>query len=353
MPITVKDLKSQWEKVDLIEAFKNEDAGVYLLQDLDIVASSASGTPKARINDIVASEAKELDQVARYGTDTNHVVEPKPLPYDVEIPSVFQTATVSPADWQGIISPTTGKEKTVDECVVDKAFIMLEDYKYTREKSLSRAIFENRAIAKHTDGGDFNFTDVTGIARQTDDLIIGMSNMGTNDLVSQFSKFARKLRKQYGRARSQQLGFNVFCGTELYDALKTNTMFTTLAMSNGIAAGEKPTGIFKTAPVIRGYESFDWNEFRFILVDDSELYDGVASDAAVIVPRFGSRNVNPMRHVYGPSSRHQVLARQATAPRTVWQTVDDYGIITIHQEFSAIDFNLRPDFLMDLKLVKK
>ncbi|WP_321147214.1 hypothetical protein [Serratia nevei] len=347
---TVKEIKQVWEKVDLLEVFKDVDAGVYLLQDLGIFTSAASGTPKARITDIVASQAQELGQTARFGTDSNYLVEPKPLPYDMEIPHTYQSATVSSADWQGIVSPTTGQQKTVDECVADKSLYMLQDYKYTREKSLARAIFENRAIAKHTDGGDFNFTDVTGHARQTDKLIVGPSNAGTNDMVTQFSRFARKLRKVYGRARSQQLGFYVFCGAELYDALKTNTMFTALAMSNGVDAG-KPSGIFQTAPSIRGYESFQWNEFTYVLVDDEELYN-VGTDGAVIVPRFNS-SANPMRYVYGPASRHQELARAATLPRVTYQTVDEYGVITLHQEFSAIDIILRSDMLMDIKLEKQ
>lgn len=348
---TVKEIKQQWEKVDLIEAFKDIDPGSYLLQDLGIFSGSASSTPKARINDIVASQAQELDQTTRFGSDSNHVVEPKPLPYDMELPSVFQTTTVSAADWQGIVSPTTGDQKTIEECVADKALYMLQDYKYTREKDLSRAVFENRAIAKHTDGGDFSFTDITGISRQSDTLIVGPSNSASNDMVTQFSRFARKLRKQYGRARAQQIGFYVFCGVELYDALKNNTMFTALAMSNGVDAG-KPTGIFETAPKIKGYESFRWNEFQMILVDDESLYN-IAADEAVIVPRFGDRGSNPMRHVYGPASRHQGIARGITAPRYVFQTVDDYGVITLHSEFSGIDIIIRPDFLMNVKLEKK
>ncbi len=89
MAKTVKDLKRDYEGYDFVAPFKESRAGNYLLQELNLFATSPSKAPTARVADIVESEAKELTQNDRYGTDTNAVVVDKATMYEARDPGSF------------------------------------------------------------------------------------------------------------------------------------------------------------------------------------------------------------------------------------------------------------------------
>lgn len=134
MAKTVKDLKAAYDSYDFVTPFKEVRPGNYLLQELGLFATTPSKSPSARIADIVESEASELQQNDRYGTDENAVKIDKSTMYQAEIPVVVQAASVRPHDWQGRISAVDGKEMSIEECIAARAERFNIDYRERLEK---------------------------------------------------------------------------------------------------------------------------------------------------------------------------------------------------------------------------
>ncbi|EGT3594266.1 major capsid protein E [Serratia marcescens] len=345
MAKTVKELKATYESYDFVAPFKEVRPGNYLLQELDLFATTPSKAPTARISDIVESEASELQQNDRYGADTNSVKIDKAAMYEAEVPIVHQTASVRPHDWQGKISAIDGKEMTIEECVAARAERFQIDYLERVEKDLAQAIFTNTAEATHTDAGNVDFVSVTGKAPISQEIDFGTAD--TADLSSQFNKARRLLNKELRGARSFLEGMIVFCGAELYDRVRTSAYNAQLIMHKVDGA---PKNAY-TNQLIAGHEFFDWQNLRFILIDD-ERYS-VDEKSGLMLPKFSRTDVNPMRLVQGPCSRNQIIAQGGVQARYGWSNVDDNGMITMNQEFSHLPLNLRPNFQMKLKIKDK
>ncbi len=343
MAKTVKDLKRDYEGYDFVAPFKESRAGNYLLQELNLFATSPSKAPTARVADIVESEAKELTQNDRYGTDTNAVVVDKATMYEAEIPVVSQTASVRPHDWQGKISAIDGKDMTIDEVIAARADRFNIDYRERVEKDLSMAIFQGKAEAIHTDAGSIDFSSVTGKSPISQDIDFGM-NAGSADISIQFNKARRALNKELRGARSFNDGLIVFCGAAFYDEVRTNGYNTQLSMYNVAGA---PKNAY-TNQLIAGFEFFDWSNMRFILLDD-DRYE-IDEKAGLMIPKFSRADVNPLRLIQGPCSRHQTVAQGGVQARYGWTNVDDHGMVQMEQEFSQLPLNLRPNFQMKLKI---
>lgn len=342
MAKTVKDLKRDYEGYDFVAPFKESRAGNFLLQELDLFATSPSKSPSARVADIVESEAKELTQNDRYGTDTNAVVIDKATMYEAEIPMVSQTASVRPHDWQGKLSAIDGKEMTIDECIAARADRFNIDYKERVEKDLSMAIFQGKAEAIHTDAGNIDFQAVTGKSPISQEIEFGAVN--SVDLSSQFNKARRALNKELRGARSFVEGMVVFAGAELYDSIRTNAYNTQLTQYSVPGA---PRNAY-TNQLIAGFEFFDWQNMRFILLDD-DRYE-LDEKAGLMLPKFSRADVNPLRMIQGPCSRHQTIAQGGVQARYGWTRVDDHGMIHMEQEFSQLPLNLRPNMQMKLSI---
>ncbi|WP_400258142.1 major capsid protein E [Serratia nevei] len=345
MAKTVKELKATYESYDFVAPFKEVRPGNYLLQELDLFATTPSKSPTARISDIVESEASELAQNDRYGTDTNSVKIDKAAMYEAEVPIVHQTASIRPHDWQGKISAIDGKEMTIEECVAARAERFQIDYLERVEKDLAQAIFTNTAEAIHTDAGNVDFVSVTGKAPISQDIDFGQMNH--LDIISQFNLARRSLNKEMRGARSFNEGLIVFCGPEFYDTVRTNSYNTQLTQYSVPGA---PRNAF-TNQLIAGFEFFDWSNMRFILVDD-DRYE-IDDKAGLMIPKFSRTDVNPLRLVQGPCSRNQIIAQGGVQARYGWSNVDDNGMITMNQEFSHLPLNLRPNFQMKLKIKEK
>ncbi|MBC3213571.1 major capsid protein E [Serratia fonticola] len=345
MAKTVKDLKRDYEGYDFVAPFKEERSGNFLLQELDLFATSPSKSPSARVADIVESEAKELTQNDRYGTDTNSVVIDKATMYEAEIPVVHQTASIRPHDWQGKISAIDGKEMTISECIANRADRFNIDYKERVEKDLSMAIFQGKAEATLTDAGNIDFQAVTGKSPISQEIDFGALN--TNELTTQFNKARRALNKELRGARSFVHGMIVFCGAELYDSIRTNAYNRELTQYNVAGA---PKNAY-TNQLIAGFEYFDWSNMRFLLIDD-DRYE-LDEKAGLMLPKFSRTDVNPLRTIQGPCSRHQTVAQGGVQARYGWTRVDDHGMIHMEQEFSHLPLNLRPNFQMKLSIKEK
>lgn len=342
MAKTVKDLKRDYEGYDFVAPFKESRAGNYLLQELNLFATSPSKSPSARVADIVESEAKELTQNDRYSTDTNSLVIDKATMYEAEIPVVSQTASVRPHDWQGKISAIDGKDMTIDEVIAARADRFNIDYRERVEKDLSMAIFQGKAEAIHTDAGSIDFSSVTGKSPISQEIDFGTLN--TNELTTQFNKARRALNRELRGARSFVEGLVVFAGAELYDSIRINAYNRELTQYNVAGA---PKNAY-TNQLISGFEFFDWQNMRFILIDD-DRYE-LDEKAGLMLPKFSRTDVNPLRMIQGPCSRHQTVAQGGVQARYGWTSVDDHGMIHMEQEFSHLPLNLRPNMQMKLSI---
>ncbi len=341
MAKTVKDLKAAYDSYDFVTPFKEVRPGNYLLQELGLFATTPSKSPSARIADIVENEASELQQNDRYGTDENAVKIDKSTMYQAEIPVVVQAASVRPHDWQGRISAVDGKEMSIEECIAARAERFNIDYRERLEKDLAMAIFEGKAEAIHTDGGNIDFEAITGKAPGSYEIDFGTAD--TADMSSQFNKARRLLNAELRGARSFLEGMIVFCGAEFYDRVRTNAYNAQLIMHKVDGA---PKNAYQNQ-LIAGFEYFDWQNMRFILVDDDRY--SVDEKSGLVLPKFSRDDINPLRAIQGPCSRHQGIATEkGVQARYGWTKVDDEGMIEMKQEFSHLMLNLRPNFALKL-----
>ncbi len=333
---------SKFEKLDTVTALKNAPAGNYLITDLGIFTPVTSRNPHAQILDIVENKISELEQVSRYGTETNAIQMDKPLLRDQEIPTVLTTADVKPADWQGLISAQDpNAEATVMEIVAQKAIRMRDAKLETVESTLARALFKQVAKASKTNDGDVDFNAVFG----TGPLDFELDGSASANVYAQLAKIRRMLVKEYGASRSYLDRFYCFCSPDLYDVLASHPEVTSL-ITNKVAEAAKGALIpINTA----GYDSFSIGNITFILADD-DRYE-IAEGSGLFVPKFVGADRNPFKLVKGPCSRNQNIAASGNVQDLYqWITTDKDGMITIKQEFSHIPLNLRPNYTLNVKL---
>lgn len=203
------------------------------------------------------------------------------------------------------------------------------------------AIFEGKAEAIRTDGGNIDFQSITGKAPGSYEIDFGTAD--TADMSSQFNKARRLLNKELRGARSFLEGMIVFCGAEFYDRVRTNAYNAQLIMHKVDGA---PKNAY-TNQLIAGFEYMDWQNIRFILIDD-ERYS-VDEKSGLMLPKFSRDDINPLRAIQGPCSRHQGIATEkGVQARYGWTKVDDEGMIEMKQEFSHLMLNLRPNFALKL-----
>ncbi|OHY66527.1 major capsid protein E [Pluralibacter gergoviae] len=333
---------SKFEKLDTVTAIKDVPAGNHLITDLGIFTPVISQNPHAQILDIVETKVSELEQVSRYGTETNAIQISKPLLRDQEIPTVLTTADVKPADWQGLTSAQDPNvEATVMEIVAQKAIRMRDAKLETVESTLARALFKQVAKASKTNDGDIDFRAAMGAAPLSFDLD---GSAGAN-VYAQLAKIRRMLVKEYGASRSYLDRFYCFCSPDLYDVLASHPEVTSL-ITNKVAEAAKGALI----PVnTAGYDSFSIGNITFILADD-DRYE-IAEGSGLFVPKFNGADRNPFKLVKGPCSRNQnIAAKNVVSDLYQWITTDKDGMITIKQEFSHIPLNLRPNYTLNVKL---
>lgn len=335
------DMK-QFEKLDTVASLKKVQAGNYLISDLGIFTQVISQNPHAQIVDIVETEVNELEQVSRYGTDTNSIKLDKHVLRDQELPTVLTTADVKPHDWQGRTSVTNPDlEATVTELILAKTTRMRNAYLETVETTLARALFNQKAKASKTDDGDVDFNAVFGTAP----LDFELDGSAGANVYAQLAKIRRMLVKEYGASRSYLDRFYCFCSPDLYDVLASHPEVTSL-ITNKVAEAAKGALI----PVnTAGYDSFSIGNITFILADD-DRYE-IAEGSGLFVPKFNMADRNPFKHVKGPCSRNMnIAAAGGVQDLYQWITADADGMLTIKQEFSHIDLNLRPNYTLNVKL---
>lgn len=333
---------SKFVKLDTVAAIKDLPAGNFLIRDLGIFTPVSSQVPDAQILDIVESEVAELEQVSRFGTDTNAISIDKPLLRAQEIPTVHTTADVKPNDWQRLMSPQNPNvEAAITEVIATKAVRMRDAMLETVESTLARALFEQKAKASKTDDGDVDFNAVFGNQPQSFklDAAVGQS------VYQQLARIRRMLVKEYGANRSYVDRFFCFCSPDLYDALAGHPEVTSL-ITNKVAEAARGALIpIDTA----GYDSFSLGNCTFILADDNRYV--LAEGSGLFVPKFSTPSRNPFKMVKGPCSRNQdIAARGVVQDMYQWITKDSDGMLNIKQEFSHIPLNLRPNYTLSVKL---
>lgn len=333
---------SKFVKLDTVAAIKDVPAGNFLIRDLGIFTPVSSPVPDAQILDIVESEVAELEQVSRFGTDTNAISIDKPLLRAQEIPTVHTTADVKPNDWQRLMSPQNPNvEAAITEVIATKAVRMRDAMLETVESTLARALFQQQAKASKTDDGDVDFNAVFGTKPQTFSLVATPGN----SVYQQLAKIRRMLVKEYGANRSYVDRFFCFCSPDLYDALAGHPEVTSL-ITNKVAEAARGALI----PVdTAGYDSFSIGNITFILADDNRYV--LAEGSGLFVPKFSTADRNPFKMVKGPCSRNQdIAARGVVQDMYQWITKDSDGMLNIKQEFSHIPLNLRPNYTLSVKL---
>ncbi|HBC9087502.1 TPA: major capsid protein [Citrobacter koseri] len=333
----------QFETLDTVAAIKNQPAGNYLISDLGIFTPVNSTTPRAQVLDIVETQVNELEQVARYGTEVNSIKMDKTLLRDQEIPHYATEADVKTADWQGLVSPSNPDQAmAITQVIANKAERMRNYHLETVESTLARALFEQTSKAAKTDSGDVDFNAVFC----TGPLDFELDGSAGVSVYAQLGKIRRLLIKEYGASRSYLDRFYCFCSPDLYDVLASHPEVTSL-ITNKVAEAAKGALI----PVnTAGYDSFSIGNITFILADD-DRYE-IAEGSGLFVPKFNTADRNPFKLVRGPASRNQdIAALGLISPYYQKVTVDSkYSMVTIHQEASFIPLNLRPNYMLNVKL---
>lgn len=336
------DMK-QFTKLDTVAALQKVPAGNYLISDLGIFTPVISQNPHAQILGIVDSEVSELEQVSRWGTDTNAVKLDKAVLRDLEVPTVLTTSDVKPHDYQGRVSSTNPDiAANITEVILSKTTRMRNAYLETVESTLARCLFEQKAKASKTDMGDVDFIAAMGSAP----LDFELDATASSSVYGQLARIRRQLVKQYGSSRSYLNKFFVFCSPELYDAIASHPEVTSLVINK---VSDAARGAF--VPVnTAGYDSMQIaGNMVFILADDDRYT--IEEGSGLVVPKFNMADRNPFKLVKGPCSRNQHIAAAGNVQDLYqWITDDADGMLTIKQEFSHIPLNLRPGYTMNVKL---
>ncbi|WP_258379013.1 major capsid protein [Pantoea ananatis] len=337
------DMK-QFTKLDTVAAIKQVPQGTFLLSSLNLFQTSTSQNPNAQILDIVEKEVDKLQQVSRYGTETNSISVSKPLLRNQEIPTVHTTSAVRPADWQGLMSASNPSvEAAVNEVIANKAIRMRNAKLEYVEDTLAKALFEQKADASKTDDGDLDFNAIFGTTPQNFTLGVGT----TDSIYEQLGQIRRAMAKQYGAARSYVSGYYAFLSPEMFDAIASHPSVTTLILNK---VSEAARGAL-IADDVAGYAAMSIGNITFICVDD-ERYK-VADDSGLIVPKFQSTasDYNPLKMIVGPCSRNQTIASKGVVSDLYqWINLEKNDMLEINQEHSSIPLILRTNYLMNVKL---
>ncbi|MGP2855157.1 hypothetical protein [Serratia bockelmannii] len=141
-----------------------------------------------------------------------------------------------------------------------------------------------------------DFVAVTGKAPSNQEIDFG--KMNHLDIITQFNLVRRSLNKELRGTRSFNGGLIVFCDPEFYDSARTNSYNISLTQ---YSVPDAPRNAF-TNQLIAGFEYFNFSNMRFILIDD-DRYE-IDDKAGLMIPRFSRDDINPLRLVQGPCSRH-------------------------------------------------
>lgn len=340
--MSVKDIRKEFEGLDLVGTLSESKEGNYLIQDLGLFSRGTSSVPNARVADITAAEESKLESVSRYGTDTNHTKAPSAVFRDAEINVFHETGMVRPADWQGLISPKTNQNMAITEVISQRATQFERDYRRTVETSLAEALFERKVTAPHTDDGDISFDAVFGVSPGSFTL-----DASADSLYQQLAKLRRQVAQALGGARNYSDRLYVMCDSGLYDAIATNKEIQAFIL-HSVQQAQISGVVIPNA--LSGFNTMSLGPVTFIDLAGDPTYK-VEENSGLVVPRMTNPDVSFLRRISGPCSRNQSYAvKGGVKDRYGWTSVDDDGMIKMQSEFSLLPLLLRPQWLTTITL---
>ncbi|HDU8034079.1 TPA: major capsid protein [Escherichia coli] len=340
--MNVKDIRREFEGLDLVGTLTESKEGNYLIQDLGLFSRGTSSVPNARVADITAVEESKLESVSRYGTDTNHMKAASAVFRDAEINVFHETGMVRPADWQGLISPQTDQEMAITEVISQRATQFERDYRRTVETSLAEALFERKVTAPHTDDGDISFDAVFGMSPGSFTL-----DASADSLYQQLAKLRRQVAQALGGARNYSDRLYVMCDSGLFDAIATNKEIQAFIL-HSVQQAQISGAVIPNA--LSGFNTMSLGPVTFIDLAGDPTYP-VEENSGLVVPRMTNPDVSFLRRIAGPCSRNQSYAvKGGVKDRYGWTSVDDDGMIKMQSEFSLLPLLLRPQWLTTITL---
>ncbi len=338
----VKDIRREFEGLDLVGTLTESKEGNYLIQDLGLFSRGTSSVPNARVADITAAEESKLESVSRYGTDTNHMKAASAVFRDAEINVFHETGMVRPADWQGLISPQTDQEMAITEVISQRATQFERDYRRTVETSLAEALFERKVTAPHTDDGDISFDAVFGVSPGSFTL-----DASADSLYQQLARLRRQVAQALGGARNYSDRLYVMCDSGLFDAIATNKEIQAFIL-HSVQQAQISGAVIPNA--LSGFNTMSLGPVTFIDLAGDPTYP-VEENSGLVVPRMTNPDVSFLRRIAGPCSRNQSYAvKGGVKDRYGWTSVDDDGMIKMQSEFSLLPLLLRPQWLTTITL---
>ncbi|EOE5643839.1 major capsid protein [Cronobacter sakazakii] len=340
--MNVKDIRREFEGLDLVGTLTESKEGNYLIQDLGLFSRGTSSVPNARVADITAAEESKLESVSRYGTDTNHMKAASAVFRDAEINVFHETGMVRPADWQGLISPQTDQEMAITEVISQRATQFERDYRRTVETSLAEALFERKVTAPHTDDGDISFDAVFGVSPGSFTL-----DASADSLYQQLARLRRQVAQALGGARNYSDRLYVMCDSGLFDAIATNKEIQAFIL-HSVQQAQISGAVIPNA--LSGFNTLSLGPVTFIDLAGDPTYP-VEENSGLVVPRMTNPDVSFLRRIAGPCSRNQSYAvKGGVKDRYGWTSVDDDGMIKMQSEFSLLPLLLRPQWLTTITL---
>lgn len=341
--MSVKDIKSTYEGLDLVTTIKDSKQGSYLLQDLNLFAKGSSSVPNARVSDITDAEDAKLETVSRYGTDTNHQKASTAVFRDAEIPVVHETGFVRPHDWQGLISPTTNQDMAITEVISKRAIQFEKDYRRTVETSLAEALFERKVSAPHTCDGNISFDQVFGVSPGS----FTLDASTDASIYQQLAKLRRQVSQTLGAARNYSDRLYVLCDSGLFDAIATNKEIQAFIL-HSVQQAQISGAVIPN--VLSGFNTMSLGPVTFVDLAGDPTYK-VDENSGLVVPRMTDSDYSFLRRIAGPCSRNQSYAvKGGVKDRYSWTSVDDDGMIKMQSEFSLLPLLLRPQWLTTITL---
>ncbi|HCM9306946.1 major capsid protein [Enterobacter hormaechei] len=340
--MSVKDIRKEFEGLDLVGTLKDSKEGNYLIQDLGLFSRGTSSVPNARVADIAAAEESKLESVSRYGTDTNHMKAASAVFRDAEIPVFHETGMVRPHDWQPLIDPETNQQMAITNVISERATQFERDYRRTVETSLAEALFERKVTAPHTDDGDISFDAAFGVRPGSFTL-----DASADSLYQQLAKLRRQVAQALGGARNYSDRLYVLCDSGLYDAIATNKEIQAFIL-HSVQQAQISGVVIPNA--LSGFNTMSLGPVTFVDLAGDPTYK-VEENSGLVVPRMTNPEVSFLRRIAGPCSRNQSLAvKGGVKDRYGWTSVDDDGMIKMQSEFSLLPLLLRPQWLTTITL---
>lgn len=341
--MSVKDIRKEFEGLDLVGKLEDIKEGNYLIQDLGLFSRGTSSVPNARVADITAAEESKLESVSRYGTDTNHMKASSAVFRDAEIPVFHESGFVRPADWQGLISPTTNQSMAITEVILQRATQFERDYRRTVETSLAEALFERKVTAPHTDDGDISFDAAMGVSPGS--FVLDAS--ADASVYQALAKLRRQVAQALGGARNYSDRLYVLCDSGLYDAIATNKEIQAFIL-HSVQQAQISGAVIPNA--LSGFNTMSLGPMTFIDLAGDPTYK-VEENSGLVVPRMTNPEMSFLRRIAGPCSRNQSYAvTGGVKDRYGWTSVDDDGMIKMQSEFSLLPLLLRPQWLTTITL---